>query len=196
VWSFSFQTWSNPEISSESRNSLHITCSESNTPYIDTSSFGPGSNERRFPGCIMLCMVMRDMDRTAIWLSSAGNATLDPYSASLGPTSSCIPQFKVGRLSWFSFCSHNLSGREECNDFCYICIILSDRLIALKILQIPHPDISINKSFWPSRDGQIPVIRQVVRSSVSKILFERILENLHIFTLSSCVTNIWLVSSG
>jgi len=64
------QTWSIPESSNEI---LHITRSSDvwkATLQYQTSFLGQGSNETRFSGCIVLHMVMRDLDKIPTWLSS------------------------------------------------------------------------------------------------------------------------------
>jgi len=94
LWSFTFQTWSNPEISYESSSfsMVHITRSLHvwKAPFQTRFPFGVGSNEKRFSGWFISHIVTRDLDKTAIRLSSAENATWDAYSTSLGPTRSQV----------------------------------------------------------------------------------------------------------
>ena len=67
---------------------------------------------------------------------------------------------------------------------------LPARFSMFHILTVPSP--LPTKSLWPSREGQILVIYEVVRGSVSKIIFELVIETSHISTVRCFGTNTWL----
>ena len=58
------------------------------------------------------------------------------------------------------------------------------------VLTVPSP--LPTKSLWPSREGQILVIYEVVRGSVSKIISELVIETSYISTVRCFGVNTWL----
>ena len=151
-----------------------------------------GSNEKRFSGWFISHIVTRDLDKTAIRLSSAENATWDAYSTSLGPTRSQVVVSHNSRcpsdpvVTIFPEGENAMTSPLSCVTGWFL-----PKSSRLNILTVPTaPPI---KSLWPSRDGQILLINQSVSGSVSKIIFEPVGDTSHISTVSSRGANMRLV---
>ena len=209
LWSFSFQTWSKPELPSSLvyiTRSLHVWKAASHIRKC--LPLGQQSNEVRFSECIISHIVTRFLVKTAIRLSSAENATfmLSLYSTSADPTSS---QVVVSRNSTESSRRDFVAtifpeGENPMISGLSVTSWMTGWLLPTSSMFhiLTVPSLLPTKSLWPSPNGQILVIPKVVKGSVLKIIFELLIKTSHISTVLSRETTRrlalgkWMMAGG